>query len=640
MDALGGDIGAGTGNTEDLEMEYFKPDAEAVASKPEDEADALLRGDFGAGNGNGNRKMGDEGAHTLEVFVGERDQGPCNGNEAGAATLKVPGGVVFPDSSSHEVKPDEAHAISVVLVGASEAGMDALGGDMGAGNGNTEDLKVENFKPDAEAATGTPADEADIDALLPGDFGAGNGKMDEEGAHTLEVTAVEMDQDPCNGNEAGAATRKVPGGVVSSIVKDDVGMETLGAQGASPSLRADMSSVDTISDPESHKGRLFCNKQEEQIESEVTTLKKAEDELLRIKEELDCKQNQLLKREQDQRLKEEEWKLLQCKEEKALKEIEARTLRQIQLVQQMEVTVSRKVEELAQTEEKLDRKYKQLNKNEDDHRLKEKEWKMVQCKEDQALKEKGIELFERGNELSLRQKKLLQFEKDLNTAANDLAVEDRELKRMQEKLNKKLSETLQFQSNLAQKETELNNREKELGVNNHKVQTTYYAAKLGRAIGMKNLRTLIGRDEGSDLILPLVEPKDEEDWNRRHILYDAIFMMFLPFVFCLQGVFASMPNPPSDLVQTIIFYVCGAIWMLACLGGLLGIFSKWPGVHVASTLMGRILFLAFCIMQVGALWFLAPPSKGSKIAAGILCGCVIVTHIGCWVQDLIENRKS
>jgi hypothetical protein len=197
---------------------------------------------------------------------------------------------------------------------------------------------------------------------------------------------------------------------------------------------------------------------------------------------------------------------LQCKEEKALKEIEARTLRQIQLVQQMEMTVSRKVEE---TEEKLDRKYKQLNKNQDDHRLKEKEWKMVQCKEDQALKEKGIELFERENELSLRRKRLLQFEKDLNTAENDLAVEDRELKRMQQNLNKKLSETLQFQSNLAQKETELNNREKELGVNSHKVQTTYYAAKLGRAIGMKNLRTLIGRDEGSDLILPLVEPKDE-----------------------------------------------------------------------------------------------------------------------------------
>ncbi|KAK1681923.1 hypothetical protein QYE76_042771 [Lolium multiflorum] len=348
---LGGDIGAGSGNTEDLEMEYFKPDAEAVASKPEDEADALLRGDFGAGNG----KMGDEGAHTLEVFVGEKDQAPCNGNEAGAATLKVPGGVVFPDSCSHEVKPDEAHAISGVRVGASEAGMDALGGDMDA-----EDLKVDNFKPDAEAATGTPADEADIDALLPGNFGAGNGKMDEEGVHTLEVTAVEMDQDPCNGNEAGAATLKVPGWVVS-MVKDDVGMETLGAQGTSPSLRADMSSVDTISDPESHKGRLLCSKQEEQIESEVTALQKAEDELLRIKEELDCKQNQLLKREQDQRLKEEEWKLLQCKEEKALKEIEARTLRQIQLVQQMEATVSRKVEELAQTEEKLGGKYKQLN---------------------------------------------------------------------------------------------------------------------------------------------------------------------------------------------------------------------------------------------------------------------------------------
>jgi hypothetical protein len=317
-----------------------------------------------------------------------------------------------------------------------------------------------------------------------------------------------MDQDPCNGNEAGAATLKVPGCVVS-MVKDDVGMETIGAQGTSPSLRADMSSVDTISNPESHKGRLFCNKQEEQIESEVTALQKAEDELLRIKEELDCKQNQQLKREQDQRLKEEEWKLLQCKEEKALKEIEARTLRQIQLVQQMEATVRRKVEELAQTEEKLDGKYKQLNKNQDDQRLKEKEWKMVQCKEDQALKEKGIELFERENELSLRRKRLLQFEKDLNTAENDLAVEDRELKRMQQNLNKKLSETLQFQSNLAQKETELNNREKELGVNSHKVQTTYYAAKLGRAIGMKNLRTLIGRDEGSDLILPLVEPKDE-----------------------------------------------------------------------------------------------------------------------------------
>ncbi|KAK1681922.1 hypothetical protein QYE76_042770 [Lolium multiflorum] len=265
---------------------------------------------------------------------------------------------------------------------------------------------------------------------------------------------------------------------------------------------------------------------------------------------------------------------------------------------------------------------------------------MVQCKEDQALKEKGIELFERENELSLMQKKLLQFEKDLNTAANDLAVEDRELKRMQERQNKKLSETLQFQSNLAQKETELNNREKELGLNNHKVQTTYYAAKLGRAIGMKNLRTLIGRDEGSDLILPLVEPKDEEDWNRRHILYDAIFMMFLPFVFCLQGVFASMPNPPSNLAQTFIFYVCGAIWMLACVGGLLGIFSKRPGVQIASTHMGRLLFLAFCVMQVGALWFLAPPSKGSTIAAGILCGGVILTQIGCWVQDSIENRKS
>jgi uncharacterized membrane protein (UPF0136 family) len=115
-------------------------------------------------------------------------------------------------------------------------------------------------------------------------------------------------------------------------------------------------------------------------------------------------------------------------------------------------------------------------------------------------------------------------------------------------------------------------------------------------------------------------------------LYDAIFMMFLPFVFCLQGVFASMPNPPSNLAQTFIFYVCGAIWMLACVGGLLGIFSKRPGVQIASTRMGRLLFLAFCIMQVGALWFLAPPSKGSTIAAGILCGSVILTQIGCWVQ--------
>jgi hypothetical protein len=122
------------------------------------------------------------------------------------------------------------------------------------------------------------------------------------------------------------------------------------------------------------------------------------------------------------------------------------------------------------------------------------------------------------------------------------------------------------------------------------------------------------------------------DWNRRHILYDAIFMLFLPLIFCLQGLFASMPTPPSNTVQTIILYICGVIWMLACLGGLLGIFSKCPKLQVASTHMGRLLFLAFCIMQVGALWFLVPPSIASNFAAGILCVAVIVTHIFCWVQ--------
>jgi hypothetical protein len=126
----------------------------------------------------------------------------------------------------------------------------------------------------------------------------------------------------------------------------------------------------------------------------------------------------------------------------------------------------------------------------------------LQSKEQQTLKEKEIELLESEDEQLLKWKKLLQLEEDLSTRANGLEMKDIELKRRQEKLNTTLIESMQ-------KETELNNRENELDMNKHKVQTTYYAAKLGRAIGMKNLRTLIGRDEGSDLILPLVEPKNE-----------------------------------------------------------------------------------------------------------------------------------
>ena len=83
------------------------------------------------------------------------------------------------------------------------------------------------------------------------------------------------------------------------------------------------------------------------------------------------------------------------------------------------------------------------------------------------------------------------------------------------------------------------------------------------------IRTQMGRDEGSDLILPLVvltvEVKScwlfnlfefmpltnvhvlllqQDDWNRRHTLDDVIFMLFLiTFDFCLQGfIFSSDPH--------------------------------------------------------------------------------------------------
>jgi hypothetical protein len=115
------------------------------------------------------------------------------------------------------------------------------------------------FKPEAEAAIRSvvfqarkPADEAGFDAL-GGVIGTGNGKMDDEGAGTLEVSVGERGQDHCNGNTDGAATLKVPGGVVSSMAKDDVDMGALGAHGASPSLGADESMGDTISEHESPK---------------------------------------------------------------------------------------------------------------------------------------------------------------------------------------------------------------------------------------------------------------------------------------------------------------------------------------------------------------------------------------------------
>lgn len=108
-------------------------------------------------------------------------------------------------------------------------------------------------------------------------------------------------------------------------------------------------------------------------------------------------------------------------------------------------------------------------------------------------------------------------------------------------------------------------------------------------------------------------------------------MVFLPLVFGLEVLFTSKKT--DHWMQIVAFSFIGGVWGLSAIGGLFGLFNTPSNILQSWTShLACLMFLAICLVKVGALWYAMPDSLASNIVVGVIAIVICFGHIYSWAQ--------